>query len=525
MQLLRQAGHPWAQEQHQHSAGCGHQQNTQAEQAPVQRSAVHEVLRAPGRPLDDATRSDMETRLGADFSGVRVHDDSVARASAAEVGARAYTSGHHVVIGEGGADKHTLAHELTHVIQQRQGPVAGTDNGRGLSVSDPGDRFEREAEANATRVMRSESPISQQTAAPADSQGGPAEGAIQRQVSLRDPQNPQNTRELRDEQSVRDFLEQYNVSILQAINTLIFNMADSVSTTQAGRVGFKVSSIIQSFVKDDSNRIYEDSAAGAKRLGDEICSAAIQSLAAGYAPSAPSGPAAMLEQMKQRQPSGGNTGPDAPSGVNRHLFTDALSKFTREVVDKNTPDSPALAGLGMGVESAINNRINVIKNPSLPDPGYTMQGMLWAAYFAINGEDKIDQAVDSVTSKMSPNEGQDFRDTYSTTKTDAKEGAAGFAAGSAVVGGALSTAGKFIPNPVLKGAFTTASGATSVLATAKTLGDVGQAMEELEKVNPEAFQAFKRERDQGLKKVAEDISNSASTMVGKQRENIGDQFS
>ncbi|MFI1768741.1 DUF4157 domain-containing protein [Streptomyces sp. NPDC020800] len=114
---------------------------------------MHGVLRTPGRPLDDATRTDMEARFDADFSDVRIHTDAAAKASAAEVGARAYTSGNHVVIGDGGADKHTLAHELTHVIQQRQGPVAGTDNGAGLKVSDPSDRYEREAEANATRVM------------------------------------------------------------------------------------------------------------------------------------------------------------------------------------------------------------------------------------------------------------------------------------------------------------------------------------------------------------------------------------
>ncbi|MET9079653.1 DUF4157 domain-containing protein [Streptomyces sp. NPDC004232] len=119
----------------------------------VQRSAVHDVLRTPGRPLDDATRTDMEARFGTDFSDVRVHTDAAAKASAAEVGARAYTSGHHVVIGDGGADRHTLAHELTHVVQQRRGPVAGTDNGAGLKVSDPSDRYEREAETNARRVL------------------------------------------------------------------------------------------------------------------------------------------------------------------------------------------------------------------------------------------------------------------------------------------------------------------------------------------------------------------------------------
>ncbi|WP_406054362.1 DUF4157 domain-containing protein [Streptomyces sp. NBC_01077] len=119
---------------------------------------MHDVLQGSGRPLDAPVREEMEARLGSDFSDVRVHDDGAARASAAEVGARAYTSGSHVVIGDGGGDKHTLAHELTHVIQQRQGPVAGTDNGSGLRVSDPADRFEREAEANAIRVMRSPAP-------------------------------------------------------------------------------------------------------------------------------------------------------------------------------------------------------------------------------------------------------------------------------------------------------------------------------------------------------------------------------
>ncbi|AEW99563.1 eCIS core domain-containing protein [Streptantibioticus cattleyicolor] len=119
----------------------------------VQRSSVHQVLRSSGRPLDASTRAEMESRLGADFSDVRLHTGSAARESAARIGARAYTSGNHVVLGEGGGDHHTLAHELTHVIQQRKGPVAGTDNGDGLRLSDPSDRYEREAEANATRAM------------------------------------------------------------------------------------------------------------------------------------------------------------------------------------------------------------------------------------------------------------------------------------------------------------------------------------------------------------------------------------
>lgn len=133
------------------------------------RSSVHDVLRTPGRPLNSATRADMQARLGADFSDVRVHTGDAARRSAAEIGARAYTSGSHVVIGDGGADRHTLAHELTHVIQQRSGPVAGVDNGAGLSVSDPSDRYEREAEATATKVMAA--PVAQRAATPTTRSG------------------------------------------------------------------------------------------------------------------------------------------------------------------------------------------------------------------------------------------------------------------------------------------------------------------------------------------------------------------
>jgi hypothetical protein len=52
-----------------------------------------------------------------------------------------------------------LAHELTHVVQQRSGPVDGTPIGGGVSVSDPSDRFEREAASNAESVMSQPAPV------------------------------------------------------------------------------------------------------------------------------------------------------------------------------------------------------------------------------------------------------------------------------------------------------------------------------------------------------------------------------
>ncbi|WDO05083.1 DUF4157 domain-containing protein [Streptomyces murinus] len=135
-----------------------------SEAAEQQSAAVRGVLRSPGRPLDDSVRGDMEARLGADFSDVRVHTGRAAHESAASVSAEAYTSGSHIVFREGRYDPSSdagrtmLAHELTHVVQQRRGPVAGTDTGGGLAVSDPSDRFEREAERVAQRVTADGTP-------------------------------------------------------------------------------------------------------------------------------------------------------------------------------------------------------------------------------------------------------------------------------------------------------------------------------------------------------------------------------
>lgn len=145
-------------QRHVHDPSRGHHPDTAAAteseaNPPVQRSSVHDVLRSPGRPLAEPVRTEMELRLGEGFESVRIHDGASAARSASEIGARAYTSGDHVVLGQGGADKHTLAHELTHVIQQRKGPVPGTDTGSGLRVSDPSDHFERAAEANATAAL------------------------------------------------------------------------------------------------------------------------------------------------------------------------------------------------------------------------------------------------------------------------------------------------------------------------------------------------------------------------------------
>jgi hypothetical protein len=112
---------------------------------------VHEVLHSQGRPLEPGIRADMEARLGHDFSQVRVHDDALAARSAAAVDARAYTVGRDVVLGTTSPPQSLLAHELAHVVQQEAKPPP---HGR-LEIGRPGDAFEREAEAVATRPTSS----------------------------------------------------------------------------------------------------------------------------------------------------------------------------------------------------------------------------------------------------------------------------------------------------------------------------------------------------------------------------------
>jgi len=129
-----------------------------------ERSPVLDVVGSGGgSALPAATRAGMEARFGADFGGVRLHTGAAAAESAQGVQAKAYTVGDDVVLGAGvdpasAAGEKTLAHELTHVLQQRAGDVDGTPTGGGIKVSDPGDRYEQEAEHTAERVMSSEVP-------------------------------------------------------------------------------------------------------------------------------------------------------------------------------------------------------------------------------------------------------------------------------------------------------------------------------------------------------------------------------
>jgi len=177
-----------------------------------QRSPVHDVVSGGGgSPLDDGLRADMEGRMGHDFGDVRVHTGDSADHSARSVSAHAYTVGSNIVFQRGAYDPGSstgqtlIAHELTHVVQQRSGPVDATPAAGGVSVSSPSDRFEVEAASNAERVMSQPAPAAPVTAPPAA--GG---AAVQRHAAeeesvqaAHDPSLPAVQREGEEEEEAQ----------------------------------------------------------------------------------------------------------------------------------------------------------------------------------------------------------------------------------------------------------------------------------------------------------------------------------
>ncbi len=123
-------------------------------------SMLHDVLTSPGHPLDQPTREFMESRFAYNFSHVRVHTDTKSYNSAKMVNAQAYTVGSNIVFGKGNyssttsAGRKLLAHELTHVVQQRG--IKGASNKTRITVSKPTDATEHEADTIANQVVSGE---------------------------------------------------------------------------------------------------------------------------------------------------------------------------------------------------------------------------------------------------------------------------------------------------------------------------------------------------------------------------------
>jgi len=124
--------------------------------------------------IPEALKLKMEVQLGADFSAVNIHVGAQAEKQAEAMGAEAFTQGADVYFGKGAWNPDSpetaelLAHELVHVVQQgaaakkedkgpdaedapKESPSTNAPQTK-LSVSEPGDAAEVEADQIASRV-------------------------------------------------------------------------------------------------------------------------------------------------------------------------------------------------------------------------------------------------------------------------------------------------------------------------------------------------------------------------------------
>jgi hypothetical protein len=103
------------------------QKSAAAEASPGDNSNLESNLNSSkggGSPLSGKVKTEMESGIGADFSNVRIHNDSNAVQMNKQLGAQAFATGNNIYFNEGKYNpnskdgKHLLAHELTHTVQQ-----------------------------------------------------------------------------------------------------------------------------------------------------------------------------------------------------------------------------------------------------------------------------------------------------------------------------------------------------------------------------------------------------------------------
>lgn len=110
-----------------------------------------------GSALAPQAQMAMNRFFGRDLGQVRIHTGGSASALAASLHARAFTVGEQIAFATGHyrpehpEGQRLIAHELTHVLQQRWGLDADIQR---AGIGAPGDRYEAEAERNAERFLQ-----------------------------------------------------------------------------------------------------------------------------------------------------------------------------------------------------------------------------------------------------------------------------------------------------------------------------------------------------------------------------------
>ena len=126
----------------------------EAEVAPEVEQSIQQA-RGGGHGIDSRVRRQMESAFGTDFGNIRLHTDAPADTLNRELNARAFTTGQDIFFRQGAynpgssSGRELIAHELTHVVQQQ-----GVVNQPKLSIGQPGDVYEREADKIAKEIIQ-----------------------------------------------------------------------------------------------------------------------------------------------------------------------------------------------------------------------------------------------------------------------------------------------------------------------------------------------------------------------------------
>ncbi|MBE9580993.1 MAG: DUF4157 domain-containing protein [Proteobacteria bacterium] len=157
LQLQRQYGNRYVQR----VLALARKGTGEGEVAPQVEQAIQRE-RGGGQVLDKGVQGQMEPAFGADFGGVRVHANTQADTLNQALSARAFTTGQDIFFRQGAynpgssSGRELLAHELTHVVQQDGDKVQ-----RKLTLGQPGDKYEQEADHVARAVMQQEQKVTQ----------------------------------------------------------------------------------------------------------------------------------------------------------------------------------------------------------------------------------------------------------------------------------------------------------------------------------------------------------------------------
>jgi hypothetical protein len=120
-------------------------------------------MRGSGASLDAGVREQMEAAFDTSFADVRVHAGPDAGALNRSLSSKAFTTGSDVFLGPDAnpTDHRLLAHELTHVVQQRS--MGGSASGGGMRAGAADDAYEQEADSVASRVLETHTDPSELT--------------------------------------------------------------------------------------------------------------------------------------------------------------------------------------------------------------------------------------------------------------------------------------------------------------------------------------------------------------------------